>query len=249
VVAALAVLALAAFFPFRRSFSFIQRPFVVAGTWVADTTFGWLQPGSVSPERVIELEAQRNVLATDAAVLRRTLDENEDLRRRLAFTERTRTRMVSARIVGRVTGADRMAFAVDIGSDDGVQEGMAVIAGDGVLVGKILSVTSTGATVSALTDQRAATAVSLLNSARTIGVAQGLDASLLTVAYIPKDQRVQVNDLLVTSGLEDAVPAGLLVGIVNAVQQEDADPFQRAVVEPLIDVRRLETVTVILGRL
>lgn len=240
VIAVLAVLALAAFFPFRRSFGFIQRPFAVLGTWVGR---------AASPERVTELELQRNVLSVDAAVLRRTLDENEDLRRRLAFTERTQTKVVSGHVVGRVAGADRVAFALDVGSDDGVAAGMAVIAGDGILIGKVSTVTASGATVSALTDLGVATAVSLLNSARTIGIAEGLDASLLSVGYIPKDQRVQVNDLLVTSGLEDAVPPGLLVGIVNAVQQDDADPFQRAVVEPLLDVRRLETVTIILGRL
>ncbi len=249
VVAVLAVVALAAFFPFRRSFGFIQRPFVVLGTWVANAGFGWFQPGAVSPARVAELEAQRDVLATDAAVLRRTLDENEDLRHRLAFVERTKARVASGHIVGRVAGADRAAFNIDLGSDDGVGAGMAVVVGDGLLVGKVTAVTASGSTVSALTDHGTATAVSLLNSARTIGVAQGLDATLLSVGYIPKDQRVQVNDLLVTSGLEDLVPAGLLVGIVNAVQSEDADPFQRAVVEPLADVRRLETVTVILGRL
>ncbi len=248
-VAVLALLALAAFFPFRRSFGFIQRPFVILGTWVANAGFGLFQPGSVSPERVKELEAQRDVLAADAAVLRRTLDENEDLRRRLAFVDRTRAQVASGHIVGRVTGADRAAFAIDLGAADGVGVGMAVIVGDGLLVGKVAAVTSSGATVSALTDRGTATAVSLLNSARTIGVAQGLDATLLSVGYIPKDQRVQVNDLLVTSGLEDLVPAGLLVGIVNAVQSDDGDPFQRAVVEPLADARRLETVTVLLGRL
>lgn len=249
VVAGLAVFALAVFFPFRRSFGFIQRPFAVFGTWVGRATFGFLQPNSVSPERLMELELQRNVLAVDAAVLRRTLDENEDLRRRLAFMERTQTKVVSGRVVGRVAGADRVAFALDVGSDDGVAPGMAVIAGDGILIGKVSAVTASGATVSALTDLGVATAVSVLNSARTIGIAEGLDASLLSVGYIPKDQRIQVNDLLVTSGLEQAVPPGLLVGIVNAVQQDDADPFQRAIVEPLLDVRRLETVTIILGRL
>lgn len=249
VVAVLALLALAAFFPFRRSFGFIQRPFVVAGTWLARATLGIFQPGEVSFERVAALEAQRNVLAADAAVLRLTLDENEDLRQRLAFVERTKSRVVSGHIVGRVAGADRSAFAVDVGTADGVRVGMAVIAGDGLLVGKISAVTASGATVSSLTDQGIVTAVSLLNSARTIGVAQGLDASLLTVGYIPKTQRVQVNDLLVTSGLEELIPAGLLVGIVNAIQVEESDPFQRAVVEPLSDARRLDTVTILLGRL
>lgn len=244
----LLVIAIVAPSPMRRAFGWIQRPFAAAGTWVAARGFGVFEPGSVSVERVTVLEAERAAMAVESAAAQTLRQENEELRRRLAFKARSGLRLVSADVIGRVVGAQSSAFVINRGSDDGVAVGMPVMVGEGILAGKVTSVDGTSATVAALTDRATATAAGLLNGARTIGVTSALDGSLLNLAYIPKDERVAVNDLVVTSGLEDNVPSGLVIGIVNAVESKETEPFQRAVVEPLVDVRRITSVSVILGK-
>lgn len=234
--------------PTRRIFSFIQRPFVIAGTWVAAHGFSLFEPGSVSAERVTVLESERAAFAVESATAQAMREENDELRRRLAFKERSRLRLVSAEVIGRVVGAETSAFVINRGSDDGVIVGMPVIVGEGILAGKVTSLDATSATVNAVTDRATATAAALLNGSRTIGITSGLDGSLLTLTYIPKDEHVAINDLVVTSGLEDKVPSGLVIGIVNAVESKETEPFQRAVIEPLVDVRRITSVSVILGK-
>jgi len=88
--------------------------------------------------------------------------------------------------------------------------------------------------------------VTLLNGTRTIGVANGISGALLALRYIPQDERIETNDIVVTSGLEASVPSGLIVGIVNSVTTDATAPFQSAILEPIGDARRLAFVSILL---
>jgi rod shape-determining protein MreC len=229
-------------------FSMIERPMVAAGTWTYVHAVGIFDAAAVSPSRFAALEAQREAAAVDRAELERLRDENEELRAELAFETRTRMKGITASITGRTLGPDASAFLIDRGSDNGIRVGDPAVSGDGILVGKILDVGPTSATVRVLSDRESVTAVSFLNEARTIGIARGMSGTLLELDYIPQDERVSVNDVVVTSGLEENVPSGLLVGIVNSVRGDPSAAFQGAVLEPLCDVRRIQTVSVIVSR-
>lgn len=244
---AAAALLLAFALPWRMAFGFVQQPFVAAGTWISLHSFGLFEPGSTSSLRVVKLENERAAFAVDRAAFEAIKREDADLRARLAFVERTHATVVSADIVARTVGADMSRFAINRGRRDGIAVGMAVMVHDGTLAGKVIAVTDDSATVAAVTDRGLATAVSLLNGVRTIGVASGRDGTLMTLDYIPKEETVKVNDIVVTSGLEDAVPSGLVVGIVNAVESKETEPFQRAIIEPLADARRINSVSIIIG--
>lgn len=235
------------FGPLRGSLGIMQRPFVQGGTWIYAHTFGFFDPSAVGAKRVVELEAERAALAVDSATLERLRAENEDLRARLHFVARVEWETISADVMSRSVGPQMNRFSLDRGARDGIAVGMPVMVGEGILAGKIVEVSDTSATVAATTDRGVATAASLLGGARTVGVARGLDGTLLSLAFIPKDERVMVNDLVITSGLEDRVPSGLVLGMVNAVTSKDAEPFKTAIVEPLVDVRRISSVTVIIG--
>lgn len=229
-----------------RTFAVVQRPLVAAGTWVGSKTVGLFDAATVSPERLAELESQIQATAVDHAELERLRDENLQLRDQLGFASRTSFRTLSAAIVSRSIGPDASAFVIDHGSDDGIIVGAPAISGDGIMVGKVVAVTASSATVRVISDRDSATAVTLLNGTRTIGVVQGMSGALLSLEFIPQDERVSVNDIVVTSGLETNVPSGLLIGIVNSVETNPNAPFQQAVIEPLADVRRMSVVTIVL---
>ncbi len=245
----LAALALAAalLVPWRRLFGALQRPFAAAGTWVDARAFGLFDPATASPARVAQLEAQLAAAAVDHASDQALKQENDDLRSRLNFVARAKARMVSADVVARTVGADADRFEIDRGSRDGLAVGMPAVVEDGVLAGKVVSVSDADAVVAAVTDPGVRTAVSLLNGARTIGVATGLDGTMMALTYIPKDVDVEANEIVVTSGLEDRVPSGLVIGVVNAVESAGTDPFKQAVIQPLADPRRVSSVSIIVG--
>ncbi|OGL98183.1 hypothetical protein A2304_03670 [Candidatus Uhrbacteria bacterium RIFOXYB2_FULL_57_15] len=246
-IAALALVA----FVFRgsvmRVLAVVQRPLVAAGTWVSIRAIGIFDQAAVSPERLSQLEAQREAAIIDHAELERLRIENEELRAEIGFVSRSHVRTLTAAIVSRSVGPEASAFVIDRGSDDGVEIGDPAVTGNGVLVGKVVAVTATSATVRVVSDRDSATAIALLNGTRTIGIAQGISGALLALHYIPQDERVAVNDIVVTSGLEDNIPSGLIVGIVNTVTGDPTAPFQEAVIEPLGDVRRIYTVSVIVS--
>jgi rod shape-determining protein MreC len=50
---------------------------------------------------------------------------------------------------------------------------------------------------------------------------------------------------VLTSGLGEMYPEGLVVGKVTRVERKDADPFQAAVVEPAVEMDKLERLYVL----
>lgn len=204
----------------------IQRPFVSVGTW-------FYQKKS-NPE----LENRLVDLAIDKAKFEQLILENQELKQTLNFLERNQFSTVSASIISRSDNEQSSTFLVDRGSDDGIEIGDPVVVKDGVLIGKIISTDQKSSTVVSLSDRSLATAVSLMNQSKTIGVAEGMSQNLLKLKFIPQETELKVNDLVITSGLEPKIPSGLLIGIINDVKPEDNAPFLEAVIEPLVDVRQ-----------
>lgn len=229
-----------------RAFAVVQRPLVTAGTWIGGKTSGIFDAKAVAPERVAKLEAERAALAIDRAELERLRDEHKELTELLGFLGRHQYRSVTAAVVSRSIGPEASAFVIDRGTTDGIVVGAPAISGEGVLVGKVVSATAGAASIRVLSDRDSATAVTLLNGTRTIGVVEGMSGALLRLQYIPQDERVSINDIVVTSGLETNVPSGLIVGIVNTVESNPNAPFQEAILEPLADARRLTAVSILL---
>lgn len=223
----------------------LAMSFVRAGTWISSTVFWWRGASQITAEELENLYAQRTRLAVDAAAFAQLKEENELLKQELGFIQRSQVRYRAAHVLSKSISRSLSRFVIDLGSDQGVELGSAVVTGEGVFVGKVIERSSQSATVSAATDPTHSVAVSLLNTSRTIGVASGSTGDLLKIDFIPTDEQIHENDLVVTSGLEPLVPSGLLVGIVNTVEQELGSPFQQAVLEPLADTRLLTDVLVL----
>ena len=184
-------------------------------------------------------------LAIDMSEFESLKIENENLRSQLNFFERESFKYVSARIISRSASPLDSRFVIDRGADDGVKEGAAVIVAEGHMVGKVLIVSSKTAVVQTVLGRGARTAVSLFNSSRTLGISEGSGSTLLSLRFIPQNENIQVNNLIVTSGLEEQIPSGLIVGVVTGVERDPAAPFQEAVVEPLVDIKHFSNVSII----
>ncbi len=226
----------------------IQKPFVASGTWLASKYANVVDPFLVKPGEIEKLNERINDLALESVEFERIAQENKDLRSELGFVKRTGYSSVAASIVSRTSSLEKTTFAIDAGENQGVLNGSAVIVQNGMYVGKVTSVSKNQSVVTATTDKENATAVSLLNKTKTIGIAEGKSGNLIELKFIPADEQVSVNDLVVTSGLEQNVPSGLLVGIINTVRPDPAAPFQEAILEPLVDIRKHDHVIVLLPK-
>jgi rod shape-determining protein MreC len=73
-----------------------------------------------------------------------------------------------------------------------------------------------------------------------IGTSDGL-----VMQFIPHEQRIEANDVVLTSGLGGGFPKGLVIGTIESVQRSDVNPWQEATVRTTLDVGQLEYVFVI----
>jgi rod shape-determining protein MreC len=223
----------------------VVSSFVFTATWVSQKTFWFQEAKQITAQEIEALYSQREALAIDQAELAKVKQENQNLREELGFTQRTQVRFIAADVLTKSISHSVSRFVIDVGSEHGVQEGAAVVTGEGLFVGKLTSLGARSSTVTALTDPNLSVAVSLLNQSRTIGLATGSVGDLLRIDFIPVDEQIEQNTLVITSGLESPIPSGMLVGIVNAIEQETGSPFQHAIMEPLANIRLISSVLVL----
>jgi rod shape-determining protein MreC len=67
----------------------------------------------------------------------------------------------------------------------------------------------------------------------------------LTLSLIPQDVTIVDGDLVLTSGLGGGFPTDLPIGQVTNIRKREADLFQQASVQPVVDFSRLSIVLII----
>lgn len=78
-------------------------------------------------------------------------------------------------------------------------------------------------------------------------VAAGDQRSGLVLDLIPSGALIATGDLVVTSGLGGNFPRGLLLGIIDTVDERPQAPFKSATIEPSATLSGLETVLVLIS--
>lgn len=217
-----------------RGLAMIERPLSSAGPWLSDLL------GCQKDDDLASV-----ALAVERAQFEALKSENENLRSQLNFFNRQSFVYVTASVIGRSASPVDSIFLIDRGSDDGVKENSAVVVGEGHFIGKVASTSSKTSRVRSILGRSSKVAVSLLNVSRTIGLAEGNGGPLLSFEFIPQNETVAIKDLVVTSGLEENIPSNLVVGLVTNVESNPTAPFQEATIEPLIDFREFNIVSVI----
>jgi rod shape-determining protein MreC len=170
--------------------------------------------------------------------------ENRSLREELGFKQSYPAYdLLPAEIVGRDPSNYLQYLQVNKGTADGVQLGAVAVASQGLL-GRVVAVGANFCRILLVNDASSSVNV-LLQSSRASGVASGQFGGAMLMKYIPQGEVVRLGDMVLTSGLGGNFPKGLVVGQVSQVRQKDIELFQEAVVESLVDFRRLEVVYLI----
>jgi rod shape-determining protein MreC len=121
---------------------------------------------------------------------------------------------------------------------------MGVITPSGV-VGRVLKVNRTFSVIQLILDRNnAITAV--VQRTRDEGIIQGTDTGQVVMKYLPPLSSVETGDVVVTSGLDNRFPKGMIIGIINQVEKKTVTPFKSATLTPHADFSKLEEVVVLL---
>jgi rod shape-determining protein MreC len=188
-------------------------------------------------ERLLELETQQ--LKWEF-----TLHDNEALRALVDYRKASPLATMAARVVARDVRDPHQMLILSRGRRDGLEKDMAVLAPQGV-VGRIAALSLRSAQVQLITDSRSALAgIHLPSGDQVLMTGQG--ERLLRMQYFSGEARVAPQDPVVTSGLEGIYPAGLHIGRVERVFEEDGKRV--AQIRPAAPLQKTMNLLVVLER-
>jgi len=125
---------------------------------------------------------------------------------------------------------------VDLGSQEGIVEGQAVIDGAGV-IGQVTRVYPFSSEVTLITDKELAIPVQIeRNGLRAIAFGHGRDTTV-DLPYLPANVDIRKGDKLVTSGIDGVYPTGLAVAEIVKVERNPNSPFADIVGVPVAGIK------------
>ena len=229
---------------------FVLNPIISAQSWLArrvQTLQNYInQPQDVAilQERNAELEQEVALLQRQIIELQQQIAETRILSALVDFARvQPENRFVSASVIGRENYPFVQYAIIDKGSDNGLRSGMPVVTVQG-LVGRISAVPAGAARIQLLTDAKSKINVRIEPS-RDQAVLVGSVTGEVSLEVIDPDAKIEVGNLVLTSGLGGDYPANILVGQVTGVRRIETEPLQYASIQPVVDFKNLEIVLVI----
>ena len=204
----------------------VDAPFRLWG-WLAESTTSrsdlQLEVGRLNAERLLTNARLQRLTALEA--------ENARLRALLDARSRVRDEVRVAEIMAVDANPYEHNLIIDIGSRDGAYDGQAIVSADGV-VGQVIRTGLMTSQAVLISDTDHALPVEVnRNGLRTIAVGTG-EIDRLDLPFLPNNADIRAGDLLVTSGLGGAFPAGYPVAVVDAVTRIPQEPFANVTAKP-----------------
>ncbi len=191
-------------------------------------------------QKINSIEAENNNLKSEVKKLKNTLELNTILSDKV---------YKNATIVNRNIDYWYDEVTIDKGKKNGIKKDMAVINNDG-LVGKITTVSNYYSTVKLLANENMSDKISVkikIGNEYAYGLISKYNAknNSYTVDGISENLKISKGSEVVTTGMGDIFPSGLLVGYVTKVTTDNFDLSKVAVVESSVDFNNLDYVSVL----
>ena len=197
------------------------------------------------------LRLQIDLLAQFQARLEEAYRDIDDLKTlnelKLAMTD---FNVIASTVINRPYGTYTHSLTLDVGSQDGVEIGDAVINASG-LIGKVVSVQSQTCDVLLLTTEQAINKVSVKIQINATTTADALleyydaNRSAYVLTLLNSTSSITNNMTVITSGLGLTYPSGLLVGWIDGSEYEAGSSGIQVLARPAADFTELNYVLVI----
>jgi len=238
----------------------VLHPFEVAGTRVARPFrdgYGWFDSlfHARSDARKLGKENEQlrqRVIQSDVAA-----NELAQLKQLLAFKEGPSFPKdyngLAASVIVRPSNAFAQSVVVSVGSCDGVEKDAPVVTAQG-LVGLVTRVACHASRVTLLTDgSSAVSALDVKTDAAGVVMHAAGPGTTLSLAFVAKEDKVEVGDTVVTAGwrtknLSSLYPKDIAIGRVTSVSQSDTDLYKQVQVQPFADFTSIDAVLVLVRK-
>lgn len=195
-----------------------------------------------------QLEITNNELIIENQELKYLLTENKELRQLLDFKESAQEKLILANIITKPFSSPILnsGMIIDKGAKDGLSEGLIVLDSIGMVVGKITKIDDHISEVCLLTQKKCEFAAMVQNQDMTSGLTSGELELTTKMNYIPQNKSIKLQDIVVTSGLEANIPAGLILGKIIQIFHETNDVWKSVIIEPTTNLDKISIVSIIL---
>ena len=156
---------------------------------------------------------------------------------------------VAASVIAKDSGNWFSTFTIDKGKKDGVDVGMNVLAGSG-LVGIVTDAGNNYAKIRCIIDDSSKVSCMVSTTEDNLTVSGNIktmnENKVITFTELKDDDgKVQVGDPVVTSYVSDRYQQGILVGYVTSVENNSNNLTKSGTITPVVDFEHIENVMVI----
>jgi len=174
-------------------------------------------------------------------------EENRKLRETLNFLDTNDFEAVAVGVISRETTIeDNSVLIINQGSRSGIYSGLGVVNEEGIIIGKVVEVKDSISKICLTNSPNCQLAASIQNQNKTQGITDGDLGLTIKMNYIPQLEEINIGDTVITSGLGDNIPRGLVIGKVMQIQNDSNDVWQSATIEPLANLNNLTVLSVII---
>jgi len=224
-------------------FSPVERFFIGAGDKVVGFFELILSIKELGKENS-ELRNKNLELESQITELRELKRENQLLREVLNLSEKNQFVLELASITGKDIYGLEEWILIDKGAKNGIEKNMAVISKDFALVGKTIEVMTDFSKVRLITNKDSIVAA-IIEGQRSQGVVEIGEKGRLFIDFIPRNEKLNPEERVITSGMDGCYPKGILIGKIESIDLSQNQLFQKITIIPAVDFSKLEEVFII----
>lgn len=232
--------------PVTSTLAEVPRPFIYVLRGVGNSTqsfFGYFGQVKGVTRKNAQLAEKIRIVQQENILLQQYKLENEMLRKELGYRGQSKHELISASVIAKDPTGFSASVTINAGLNQGIRIGQAVLS-QGVLVGKIIEADSFTSRVLLVTDPTSSVD-GQLSSTGEKGILKGSYGIGIVFDLLSQSTKLEKGQEVVTAGLTNQFPRGLLVGTVGDVQSTANDLNQAVAVIPGVDIADLIFVSVI----
>lgn len=227
----------------------MQKGINDAGIWLSDKLNDFKTLSEVLEENE-QLKAQVDELTTKLTETKLERYELDTYRELLNLDEKYSSyEKVTANVIAKDSGNWFSTFTIDRGSDDGIEKGMNVIAGSG-LVGIVTDVGPNYAKVRSIINDTSNVSAMVANTQDNFNVSGNLltmnQSGVITFSELKdENDKVAIGDEVVTSYVSDQYQQGILIGYITSIEDNSNNLTKSGTITPVVDFEHIQVVLVI----
>ena len=199
---------------------------------------------------LIEVNEENNMLKEELLNMEGRLNQHIEnsvqffrLRSQLLFAQNKARKEIFSEIIGESADNNHQIRLINRGSNQLLQRNFIVIRKEG-LVGRIQSVSPYQSSVQLIIDHRSRVPA-LIQRNRVKGLIYGTHDGI-EMRQINQHAKIKIGDRVISSGLGNLYPKGILIGWVSGIQHKSHELFKTARLDSAVDFNQIEEVFAIL---